>query len=235
MKEWQERLIELIYPPRCAVCGEVLRMEERQGFLCGSCRQIPYFPMEKCPHCGGSTKGGFCESCLKGFAFSRGCSAFSYATVRQAIHLFKYEGDKKIGIGLGKLMGVYLTQGDPLLTERADMIMAVPLHWKKEKSRGFNQTHILCEEISKKTGIPFQRDGLMRKRDTVAQSILSHEERKENLQDAFEATAGVEGKRVLLVDDIFTTGTTCNECAKVLYRAGADEVMIFTLSAAGIE
>ena len=79
----------------------------------------------------------------------------------------------------------------------------------------------------------FWRKGLERKRETIAQSELTPEERKINLKGAFLATADFTGKRVLLVDDIFTTGATCNECAKVLYRAGAKEVMVFALSAAG--
>jgi len=76
---------------------------------------------------------------------------------------------------------------------------------------------------------------LERKRETIAQSELNPEERKLNLKDAFMAVEDYTGKRVLLVDDIFTTGTTCNECAKELYRAGAKEVMVFALSAAGTE
>lgn len=233
MRKVGERLLELIYPPRCAVCGELLTMEEREGFLCGDCRKVPYLAAEKCPHCGGSTEGGFCEACLKEFACSRVWAAFSYETVRDAIHLFKYEGDQRIGKGLGRLMGIYLRQREPFSAERAEVLLAVPLHWKKEKRRGFNQTHILCEEIAKETGIPFQREGLVRKWDTAAQSTLSHEERRENLRDAFSVTEDFRGKRVLLVDDIFTTGTTCNECARELYRAGAAEVMVFTLAAAG--
>ena len=112
------------------------------------------------------------------------------------------------------------------------MIIPVPLHPKKEKRRGFNQTLLLCGAISEKTGIPVLENGLRRKKDTAPQSLLSVEERKENLRDVFEAAAGVEGKRILLVDDIFTTGTTCNECARALYRAGAAGVCVFCLAAA---
>ena len=111
-------------------------------------------------------------------------------------------------------------------------MVSVPLHAKKEKYRGFNQTHILCGKISEKTGLVFQKEGLERKRETIAQSELTPEERKENLKDAFQATGIFSGKRILLVDDIFTTGTTCNECAKALYRAGAREVRVFCLAAA---
>ena len=231
------KLLDLFFPPRCAVCGEVLTLEERAGFLCKNCeRNTPYFPKEKCPHCGGETEtAGFCDGCRKGFAFDSACAAFPYEEVRNAIHLFKYEGGKDIGRGLGELMAEYLLNDHEELLVKTDVMVSVPLHPKKEKFRGFNQTHILCEKISEKTGLIFQKDGLKRKRETIAQSELTPEERKINLKDAFTATEDFTGKRVLLVDDIFTTGTTCNECAKELYRAGAKEVMVFALSAAGVE
>ena len=232
----KERLLALFFPPRCVVCGEILDMAERDGFLCGICKEVPYFSKGKCLHCGGETKeAGFCEVCLKGFAFDAGCAAFPYDEVRKAIHLFKYDGDKRIGEGLGELMASFLLQEYPHLAEEIDVMVSVPLHAKKEKFRGFNQTHILCEKIAEKTGIVFQKDGLVRKRETIAQSELNPEERRLNLKDAFGTTADFTGKHVLLVDDIFTTGTTCNECARELCRAGAKTVRVFTLSAAGQE
>lgn len=232
-----EKLLGLIFPPRCAVCREVLTLKERQGFLCETCAvDIPYINAEKCPHCGGKTETtGFCEVCLKPFAFESACAAFPYEKVRDTIHLFKYDGGIQIGEGLGELMAEYLVKYHEELLVKTDVMVSVPLHPKKEKRRGFNQTHILCKKISEKTGLIFQKSGLVRKRDTVAQSTLNPEERKRNLEDAFAVTEDFAGKRVLLVDDIFTTGTTCNECARELYRAGAKEVMVFSLSAAGTE
>lgn len=233
----KEKLMELVFPPRCAVCGEVLTLQERKGFLCKKCgAHIPFIPKDICPHCGGKTDtAGFCDFCLKPFAFETACAAFPYEKVRHAIHLFKYEGGKKLGEGLGALMAEYLLQYHEELLVKTDIILSVPLHPKKEKRRGFNQTHILCQKISEETGLVFRKDGLGRKRDTVAQSTLSTpEERRQNLKDAFETTLDFSGKRVLLVDDIFTTGSTCNECAKELYRADAKEVHILCLSGAGL-
>ena len=231
----KEKLMQIFFPPRCSVCGEILSLEERDGFLCHSCKkEMLYVPKGTCPHCGGETgDAGFCDSCLKEFSFDAACAAFPYETVRNAIHLFKYDGDKTIGNGLGELMADYLTEYQKALQEQADVMVSVPLHPKKEAFRGFNQTHILCEKISEKTGLPFEKDALERKRETIAQSELNPEERKVNLRDAFAAKQDFTGKRVLLVDDIFTTGTTCNECARELYRAGAKVVLVFALSAAG--
>lgn len=232
-----KKLLDLFFPPRCAVCADVLKLEERGGFLCMDCaKKIPYFSKKQCPHCGQETDtAGFCDPCVKHFAFETACVAFPYEEVRDAIHLFKYDGDKTIGYGLGELMADYLLQYHEELLIKTDVVVSVPLHPKKEKSRGFNQADILCERITEKTGLIFQKKVLERKRETIAQSELDPEERKQNLKDAFGVKADVADKRVLLVDDIFTTGTTCNECAKELYRAGAKEVMVFTLSAAGVE
>lgn len=230
-------LCDWIFPPRCVICTEVLALEERQGELCEGCRsKIPFIPKEICPHCGGQTEiAGFCEFCRKSFAFETACAAFPYETVRHAIHLFKYEGGKAIGEGLGRLLAQYLQEIHPQRLSETDVLLSVPLHPKKEKKRGFDQTQILCDQIRKATGIPMERL-LERKRNTVAQSSLSSpEERRKNLKDAFAVTGAVEGKRILLVDDILTTGSTCNECAKVLLRSGAERVDVCCLAAAGLQ
>lgn len=231
MLQW---LSALVFPPRCAVCTEVLPFGRRKETLCADCAAgIPYLTAAVCPHCGGKAEtAGFCADCLKGYAFDSACAAFPYAKVRQAIHRLKYDGGMVLGDGLGALMADYLTVYHPRLLQ-ADVILGVPLHPKRQKQRGFNQTHLLCREIAARTGLPFQAEGLTRRRNTVAQNALSAAERKRNLQGAILATADFSGKKVLLIDDIFTTGSTCNECAKALFRAGAAEVHIFCLSAAG--
>ncbi len=235
MKKALNWIKHILYPPHCAVCGELLPMKRWKGFLCGECeKELPFYPAERCPHCGGETNtAGFCDYCLKPFAFTAACAAFPYASIRKSIHLYKYRGGKEIGNGLGELMADYLLRYHEELLTKTDRILGVPLHPKKEKQRGFDQTRILCEKITEKTDLLFQEKGLYRKRHTIAQSLLSPEERKENLKDAFGTDSDFSGKRILLIDDIITSGTTCNECAKVLYRAGAAEVFVFCLAAAG--
>lgn len=229
-------LCYLLYPPHCACCGAVLEVRRWRGnMLCAECAQgLPYLPQEKCPHCGGKTKAaGFCDTCMRGFAFTRAYAAFPYAKLRKSIHLYKFEGGKELGIPLGRMMADYLLLYHPALAGELDLILGVPLHPKKEKKRGFDQTRILCEGIAARMGLPYLPHGLYRKRHTAPQSLLSPQERKENLKDAFGTDMDFTGKRILLVDDIITSGTTCNECAKVLYRAGAAEVRVFCLTAAG--
>lgn len=225
----------ILYPPHCAVCGEILPMRAWRGaLLCGECeKRLPFLPQERCPHCGGKTEAGLCAVCRKEFAFRRGYAAFPYAAMRKSIHLYKFQGGKELGDALGRLMAQYLLTCHPHLPQEMDLILGVPLHPKKEKKRGFDQTRILCERLSAEIGLPYLPDGLYRKRHTAPQSLLSPREKKENLRDAFGTERDFSGKRILLVDDIFTSGTTCNECAKVLLRAGAAEVCVFCLAAAG--
>ena len=95
---------DLLFPPRCALCGEILAVKDCAEGFCKACREeIPFFPEDKCPRCGGKTDtGGFCEACLRPFAFESACAAFPYERVRTAIHLFKYRGGKGFGEGLGR-------------------------------------------------------------------------------------------------------------------------------------
>ena len=225
----------LLFPPRCAVCTEVLPVKEWDALLCGTCREkTPFVPADRCMGCGMETKrAGLCADCIRRFPFSDCMAAFPYGEVRSAIRLFKYEGVKSFGGRLGSLMGDFLLLNRPEWAERADGILPIPLHPKKLKRRGFNQAELLACAISEKTGIPLFSDLLERKEDTVPQSTLSVEERKKNLKDGFRLTGEVAGKTILLVDDIFTTGTTCGECARTLLRGGAKEVFVYCLSSAG--
>ena len=228
----KEQLLELIFPPRCAVCTEVLDMEERRGILCHDCaEQLPYVPKGICPHCGGVTEtAGFCDFCLKEFAFESACAAFPYETVRRAIHLFKYDGGKKIGDGLGQLLADYMEKYHEAILAKTDFVLSVPLHPKKEKKRGFNQTHILCEQLSARTGLPFRRDILVRKRETAAQSTLdSSKQRRQNLKNAFQLEFAVQGLHIALVDDVVTTGSTVAEISRLLLRNGAATVQVWCL------
>lgn len=234
MRKLLERAADLLFPPRCALCGEVLAVKDRAEGLCRACREeIPFFPADRCPRCGGKTDtGGFCEACLRPFAFESACAAFPYERVRTAIHLFKYRGGKGFGEGLGRLAAEYLRRTHTELLSGVDVMIPVPLHPKKERRRGFNQTILLCRAVSAETALPLCERGLLRRKDTMPQSLLSPAERKENLRGVFVVNADVAGKRVLLVDDIFTSGATCGECARALYRAGAESVRVFCLAAA---
>ncbi|MBM6829597.1 ComF family protein [Anaerotignum lactatifermentans] len=235
MKDWKKIIREFFFPPHCLICGEVLALEERGEKLCPKClAHIPFLTGDQCAQCGRTIPGkATCHRCmLEDFPFSRGAAAFSYEVMRKPIACFKFQGYRYDGAELGGLMARYLKERFPDWIEWTDMMAAVPLHPRKRKKRGFNQADLLCRKISAETGMVYVPDLLRRVIHTRPQSSLNAAQRRENLKDAFALAPGaqVEGRHILLVDDIFTTGSTLRECSRVLLRLGAAEVRVFCLS-----
>ena len=177
---------------------------------------------------------------MTGFPFSSaltavtGISVFAYGSVRDTIRRFKYGGYKNYGHIMGKMMAEYILDNSVYDIMTADLMTAVPLWKEKERRRGFNQSDLLAETISDIIGVPYVKNMLKRIKNTAPQSGLTKEERINNLKRAFEFNKkyDVNDKSIILVDDIYTTGSTVFECAKCLYAAGAKEVIYFSLSAA---
>lgn len=153
----KEQLLELIFPPRCAVCTEVLDMEERRGILCHDCaEQLPYVPKGICPHCGGVTEtAGFCDFCLKEFAFESACAAFPYETVRRAIHLFKYDGGKKIGDGLGQLLADYMEKYHEAILAKTDLCFPFPCTRRRKRSAASTRLTFSANSFRRGQGFRF--------------------------------------------------------------------------------
>lgn len=235
MKNMKKKMKEFFFPPHCLICDEILPLEEREGKVCASCaNQIPFLLGEQCGCCGRTiTHEPYCRRCkAEDFPFTKGTAAFSYETMRKQISLFKFHGYRYDGAELGVLMAQYLEKQYPEWILWADYMTAVPLHPKKEKHRGFNQADLLCKKIAEQTGMIYEPHILRRTVHTKPQSKLDAAERRENLKNVFDLydKKQVEGRKILLVDDIFTTGTTLKECTRVLMRAGAAEVRVFCLS-----
>lgn len=180
-------------------------------FLCGECREKKRY-------------------------FTKAIAVAVYeGTLSEAIHIFKYQKKQ----AMAKHLNVMITD---LLLQRlfdSDIIIPVPLHKKRLNERGFNQSLLIAHYLSKRLCIPLSMDGLQRVRWTRPQIELSRHERLKNVRGAFAVLAGlkpahiIKDKRVILVDDVYTTGATVNECAKVLKKAGASEVVVFTLARVG--
>ncbi len=159
-------------------------------------------------------------------------AAYAYAAyegvMRDLIHLFKYARIRPLARALGGYMAAALPR-----EERFDMAVPVPLHWVKRWRRGFNQASLLADELGRRCGIRIV-EAMRRTRHTPAQASLSRAARRRNLRGAFAARtrAGVQGRRILLVDDVLTTGATANACAAALKRAGASYVAVLTLARA---
>jgi len=175
-----------------------------------------------------------CWECLTEKRYFRKARAFGVHTgsLMEAIHKFKY-GKKA---SLARPLAAFLKEtfhhfwgGD-----NVDLLLPVPLHIKRLRERGFNQAHLLITKWAKKEGVAFDGLLLFRKRWTEPQTHLNRKEREKNIRKAFcvKDPERVRGKKILLVDDVYTTGSTVNECAKVLMKAGAEWVDVLTLARA---
>lgn len=157
------------------------------------------------------------------FSWARGILIYDDATSK-AIQKFKYNMDTTYSKALGLIISSYSD------LKSFDMVIPVPLHIKRLRERGFNQSLLLARAVGKRHRITVDPFALKRTRWTVPQVNLSGKERKLNVKGAFEVQKDVKGKRVLLVDDVYTTGATVRECSKVLKKSGAKDVCVLTLA-----
>jgi ComF family protein len=187
-------------------------------FFCSSCR-TPFqnaFPLDANGRC------ALCRSGLRGFDAAYSFGAYE-GVLRELIHLCKYGKIKTLAWPLSGLLAQALPRD-----ETFDAVAPVPLYWRRRLQRGFNQAELLARGLSRRTGIPVIR-ALRRLRPTPAQAGLSNSARRENVSQAFGAR-GVQGKRILLIDDVMTTGATAASCAAALKQAGARRVSLLTVA-----
>jgi len=235
--ELLQSAVSLLYPPGCTICGKSIRAGE---YLCDQCetkaaRIVAPF-CEKCsePFEGSIVNTFVCANCAhRTIYFNAAVAAYrGRGIVRQIIHEFKYGRQ----IYLRHLVARWLNSAlddERLRQGHFDVIMPVPLHPARQRERGFNQASLLAELLSAQTSIPV-KPLLERTRYTTTQTALDRSERMENLHNAFRLrkNADVRGLRVLLVDDVLTTGSTLNECARILKRAGVFSVHAATAARA---
>jgi competence protein ComFC len=229
--------VSLLYAPVCAICGESIRAGE---YLCNDCdakavRIVAPFCQKCSEPFEGSITGAFtCTNCAhRTIYFDAAVAAYrGRGIVRQIIHEFKYA--RQIHLRHVVARWLYAALNDERLRAlRFDVIVPVPLHPTRQRERGFNQASLIAELLSAQTSIP-AKPLLGRTRYTTTQTALDRSERMENLHNAFRLrkNAHVRPLRVLLVDDVLTTGSTLNECARVLKRAGAFSVHAATAARA---
>jgi ComF family protein len=239
LKEILTGIADVIFPPRCTTCGVVL---EEHGHLpfCPPCAAgIGFIRPPLCLRCGipfpaAEGEDRLCGECLvarRPYAFARAVGRYE-KTLLTAIHLFKYQGKTGIGDVLGKMMADFA--GAQWDMKVFSVIIPVPLHRRRLRERGFNQAVILAREISKRFALPLDFMTLRREVFTAPQVGLGREDRSDNVRGAFAVRKPerISGQRILLVDDVFTTGSTLAECASVLMRAEAETVDVLTLARA---
>ena len=215
-------LIDLIYPPRCPYCGRVIALGER---TCGTCTAEPWrIAAPRCGRCGRNRRECTCSS---GHApkYSQGVAAPFYfgGTVRSAVYRLKRRCDPVRLLSEEMYRSLRESYGDL----EFDRITCIPMSRRARRARGFNQSRELAVALARLTGIRFE-ELLVKHFDTQVQHSLTAEERRANVLGAYDVRGGADpsGLRILLVDDVFTTGSTAIECAKMLCFSGAQSVHI---------
>jgi len=227
----------LLYPPLCAVCSAPVA---HTAYLCNDCREkAPRIKPPFCATCsepfsGAITETFSCANCAhRELHFEAAVAAYrSRGIVRKIVHDFKYE--QRIHLRHPVAAWLAETLDDPRLRDRRfDAVVPVPLHPARQRERGFNQAALLAELLSAHAGLAFD-DALERIRYTTTQTLFDRAERMENLHNAFRLRkkANVRDSRVLLIDDVLTTGSTLSECARVLKAGGAFSVHAATAARA---
>ncbi len=230
-------IADIVFPPQCISCAAILQPLTEKVF-CSLCREkIKFLTGSLCPICGimfsdSPSASHLCGNCLeKRPYFSSARAVAGYETIMlNAIHQFKYGRDLSIGALLASFMADF--SFPDLEFKDYSLIIPVPLHIKKLRKRGFNQAIILADAIGKKWQIPINFSLLKRCKFTLSQTGLDKKERERNIKRAFEVRnkEKIVGRNIILVDDVYTTGATLNECAKILTKAGAQKVAVLTLA-----
>jgi ComF family protein len=225
-------VLDLIYPPDCVACGAALEGRE-EGGLCPACRSgLPWIGAWRCPRCGDEL-GPYAEGaracpseCRKKALVFRGAVAVCRyeGVAREMVHRLKYGGDPRPADWMGRRMRDRLEQTDWFA--QCDLIVPVPLHWRRRLARRFNQSELLARGVARAAGRHALENALRRPRKTPPQSFLDYESRLVNVKGAFAVRSAerVSGRTILLVDDVMTTCATAAECARTLLAAGAKRV-----------
>jgi ComF family protein len=222
----RQAVLEVLFPSRCVGCGAY------GSFLCPSCQaELPRARPPRCPVCWQPQRQGDpCGRCREGRpAFQGARSPYLYQGVaREAVQALKYNYLSALAQPMAEPMARYVEEE----AIEADVLVPVPLYARRQRLRGYNQSALLARELSRLCSLPLAERGLGRRRNTPPQARSADAEaRKRNVADAFVADRRwVEGKRILLIDDVMTTGATLDACARALRQAGAASVWALTFA-----
>ncbi len=219
--------LNMLYPRRCPICSDIAM--PKGELVCPECMDnIPYVKEPRCYRCGKELRDErteYCFDCSKHtMYYEKGVSLFRYNHVmRRAMDGFKYKNRQEYAdFFTAELIRVY---GDVMQSWGADAIIPIPIHKSRRKVRGYNQAELLAEPISEFLKVPMEAKLIVRTRKTKPQNKLNDKERQKNIEGAFKIAENVvQLKKVILVDDIYTTGSTINACARLLREAGVKQV-----------
>lgn len=236
MKFYKENIIHLFFPRRCPICDKAMfsSVFQKAELCCPACRNVPEYVTEPvCKKCGKpieNEQAEYCYDCKKHpRVFVQGKALWIYKKqIKQSMYRFKYQNRQEYARYYGsEIVRVY---GEWIRRNKIEAIVPIPLHRTRKRQRGYNQAELLAKEIGRQMQVPVYANLLKRVRKTKAQKNLNDAERKNNLKKAFKTQENnVQLNHILLVDDIYTTGSTMNEAATELQKAGIEQIYCISI------
>ncbi|MDO4345707.1 MAG: ComF family protein [Eubacteriales bacterium] len=226
-RKWIEIILDLLFPRRCPLCGEL-----SEG-ICSECgKKIVYVRQPLCFRCGkplAAPDMEYCGACsAHRHAYTQGRALCLYTgPVKEAVHAIKYKNKREyLEVFAGEIeekLGPVIRRWNP------EVILPIPMYSSARRRRGYNQAEILAKELGKRLGLPVDTKLLKKKRKTLQQKELDYRSRRSNLKGAFSVEYPSAYRRVLLADDVYTTGSTMDEAARTLKEAGVEEIYFVTI------
>lgn len=224
-------LLDFIFPGRCAVCDTVLPWGQRE--ICEECKKkVEYLEGPTCFKCGKPVRAEeeYCYDCrTKEHYFTAGAAIFSYEYIRLSLYRFKYSGRQEYAAFYGRQMACRMEEKRRLW--KPDALVPIPLHKRKLKTRGYNQAELVARELSRYWGIPVVNNLIVRCKNTKPMKGIVGTDRQNNLKKAFKLGVNdVKLSTIIIIDDIYTTGSTIDAVSKVCLDAGISKVYFLTVS-----
>ena len=223
--------LDILYPRHCPVCHEITVPRGKK--ICDTCKEkLRPIQGPRCFCCSKPLERAeqeYCKDCGKIRQFQQGLGIFPYSTLLQnSLFQLKYGKRQEYGTFYGELAAYY--SRDKIKNWEIDMVIPIPLHPRRLEKRGYNQAEIIAQAFGKKLDISVEKKILKRQKNTKPQKELNHQERKKNMKNAFVVQKKLNGENILLIDDIYTTGSTIEEAAKELKKAGAQNIFFLTIA-----
>lgn len=226
-------ILNILYPRRCILCDGVL--DTPSSGVCIQCRiKLNYIKEPVCKKCGkpiGDARAEYCYDCEKiRHFYDQGKSVWLYqGEMKQSMYRFKDGGRREYALFYARESA--RLYGDWIRKKGVQAILPIPVHKNKRRTRGYNQAQVYANELGRILGLPVDTKTLLRTEDTIPQKKLNNRERKNNLKKAFKiGTDSVQWKRVLIADDIYTTGSTVDAAAEILKEFGIEKVYVLSVT-----